>query len=91
MKPHIMFERNEHAPLEVASDPESFANTYAGLCGVIPIDDLVNLYVRTFPEQPKDYKTMRKGLMVFLSHQAQRLGAHGSLQGGTPIRAQARA
>lgn len=60
MEQRIMSERNEHTPLEVASDPESFADTYAELCGVIPIDDLINLYVRTFPELPMDYETMRK-------------------------------
>lgn len=59
MQHHIMYERAQHAPLEVASDPEAFADTYAELCGIIPIDDLVELYVKAFPELPMDYETMR--------------------------------
>lgn len=38
MQHHIMYERAQHTPFEVASDPEAFADTYAELCGVIPID-----------------------------------------------------
>lgn len=60
MKQRIMFERSEHTPFEVASDPEAFADTYAELCGVIPIDDLVELYVKAFPELPMGYETMRE-------------------------------
>lgn len=57
---HIMYEREKRTPLELASDPKAFANTYAELCGVIPIDDLVDLYRKAFPELPMDYETMRK-------------------------------
>lgn len=60
MERHIMYEREKRAPLELASDPKAFANTYAELCGVIPIDDLVGLYRKAFPELPMDYETMRK-------------------------------
>lgn len=59
MKRRIMHERKQHTPFEVASDPEAFADTYAELCGVIPIDDLVDLYRKAFPELPMDYETMR--------------------------------
>ena len=58
MKRHIMHERERHAPFEVASDPEAFADTYAELCGIIPIDSLVDLYHKAFPELPMDYSTM---------------------------------
>ena len=58
MKRHIMHERERHAPFEVASDPEAFADTYAELCGIIPIDDLVDLYHKAFPELPMDCSTM---------------------------------
>lgn len=60
MERHIMYEREKRTPLELASDPKEFANTYAELCGVIPIDDLVDLYRKAFPEPPMDYETMRK-------------------------------
>ena len=60
MEQHIMYEREQHTPFEVASDPEAFADTYAELCGVIPVDDLVNLYRKAFPELPMDYATMRE-------------------------------
>ena len=60
MQHHIMYERAQHTPFEVASDPESFADTYAELCGIIAIDDLIRLYARTFPELPMDYETMRE-------------------------------
>lgn len=60
MERHIMYEREKRTPLELASDPKEFANTYAELCGVIPIDDLVDLYRKAFPELPMDYETMRK-------------------------------
>lgn len=60
MEQHIMYEREHHAPFEVASDPEAFADTYAELCGIIPVDDLVNLYRKAFPELPMDYATMRE-------------------------------
>lgn len=58
MKRHIMHEREQHTPFEVASDPEAFADTYAELCGIIPIDSLVDLYHKAFPELPMDYSTM---------------------------------
>lgn len=60
MERHIMYEREKRTPLELASDPKAFANTYAELCGVIPIDDLVDLYRKAFPELPMDYETMCK-------------------------------
>ena len=60
MEQHIMYERERHTPFEVASDPEAFADTYAELCGIIPIDDLVDLYHKAFPELPMDYATMRE-------------------------------
>lgn len=60
MKPHIMYERGRHTPFEVASDPEAFADTYAELCGIISIDDLINLYGKAFPELPMDYSVMRE-------------------------------
>ena len=60
MEQHIMYEREQHTPFEVASDPEAFADTYAELCGIIPIDDLVDLYHKAFPELPMDYETMRE-------------------------------
>lgn len=60
MQHHIMYERAQHAPLEVASNPEAFADTYAELCGIIPIDALVELYVKAFPERPMDHEIMRE-------------------------------
>ena len=60
MEQHIMYERERHTPFEVASDPEAFADTYAELCGIIPINDLVDLYHKAFPELPMDYATMRE-------------------------------
>lgn len=56
----IMHERDEHPPLEVATDPEAFADTYAELCGVISIDELVRLYGDVFPDFAMDHPTMRR-------------------------------
>lgn len=50
----------EHTPYEIASDPESFADTYAELCCLVPIDELVRLHRRQFPELNMDRDTMRE-------------------------------
>ena len=60
MEQHIMYERERHTPFEVASDPEAFADTYAELCGIVPIGDLVGLYQKAFPDIPMNYATMRE-------------------------------
>lgn len=60
MKHSITYEQNQRTPLEVASDPKVFADTYAELCGVIPIDSLVSLYSKAFPNLPMSYATMRE-------------------------------
>lgn len=57
--PSHEYERFQHTTHKSPSSAGVFIDAYAGHCGIVAIDELVRLYVRTFPGSPMDYATMR--------------------------------